>query len=139
MSNLLVVLCIILWGTSTFLNRLSVERISPILMQSIVGAAYVFFIPFAFKIAGINPFTYKWSYYSVGLTTLATILSITAHIIMYMHLKGSITTGASVMLISLYPIVTLILSYVLLDEHFTALKVAGIMFMVAGAIMLGSK
>jgi drug/metabolite transporter (DMT)-like permease len=140
MNILLVILCIILWGTSTFLNRLSVERISPVLQQVIVGFMYFIYIPIALKISGIsNPFTYKWSHYSVGLTILATIFSIGAHIILYMNLKGSSSTGASVMLVSMYPIVNLILSVLILHEQFTWLKIAGVITMVVGAFMLSMK
>ena len=137
MGVFLIILCIIMWGVSTFLNRLSVERISPLLLQSIVGMVYLFFIPIALRISGIsNPFNYKWCYYSVGLTVVATILSIGAHIVLYSSLKGCNTTGASVMLISMYPIITLILSVLFLNEQFTVIKVAGIITMVVGAFML---
>jgi drug/metabolite transporter (DMT)-like permease len=129
-----------MWGISTFLNRLSVERISPILLQSIVGMAYMLFIPIALRLSGIsNPLHYKWSYYSVALTVTATLLSIGANIILYMSLKGSSTTGASTMLISLYPLVTLILSALFLNEQFTAMKIIGIVTMVTGAILLNWK
>ena len=129
-----------MWGISTFLNRLSVERISPILLQSIVGMAYMLFIPIALRLSGIsNPLDYKWSYYSVALTVTATSLSIGANIILYMSLKGSSTTGASTMLISLYPLVTLILSALFLNEQFTAMKILGIVTMVIGAILLNWK
>lgn len=140
MGNIFIFLCIIMWGTSTFLNRLSVERVSPILLQSIVGITYMFFIPIAFKLAGVgNPITYKWSYYSVALTATATICSILANIMLYMSLKGSNTTGSSTMLISLYPIVTLFLSAIFLNEQFTPIKIFGITIMVLGAILLGWK
>ena len=126
-----------MWGTSTFLNRLSVDRVSPILLQAIVGLVYILYIPIALKISGIgNPFTYKWSHYSICLTIIAAILSIGAHIILYSNLKGSTTTGASTMLITLYPIVTLILSVLFLHEQFTTLKIIGIISMVAGAFLL---
>lgn len=140
MSSLLIFICILLWGLSTFLNRLSVERISPILLQSIVGMAYVLFIPIALRISGVsNPLTYKWSYYSIALTATATLLSIGANIILYMSLKGSSTTGASTMLISLYPVVTLILSALFLNEQFTVLKIFGVITMVVGAVLLSWK
>lgn len=140
MGTLLIILCILMWGISTFLNRLSVERISPILLQSIVGMAYMLFIPIALRLSGIsNPLHYKWSYYSVALTVTATLLSIGANIILYMSLKGSSTTGASTMLISLYPLVTLILSALFLNEQFTVMKIIGIVTMVTGAILLNWK
>ncbi len=129
-----------MWGTSTFLNRLSVERVSPFLLQVIVGITYTCYIPIALKLSGINnPISYKWSMYSVILTGSATICSIIANIILYMTLKGSNTTGSSTMIISLYPIVTLFLSAIFLHEQFTPIKIIGIITMIIGAVLLNLK
>ena len=136
-NNLLIFLCIILWGLSTFLNRLSVERMSPVLMQVIVAGVFICFIPVALKIANIgNPLTYKWSGYSVCLTILATIISITANISLYLSLKGNNHSGSSSMLIALYPVVTLVLSVIFLGEQLPFLKILGIIAMIVGTVLL---
>lgn len=136
-SNLLILLCILLWGVSSFLNRLSVERMPPLLMQVIVGSVFFFYIPVALRLTGVNnPLHYKWSAYSVILTVFATFCSITANILLYTSLKGSNHSGSSTMMISLYPVVTLILSVFILHEHFTPWKIAGVVTMLAGAYML---
>ncbi len=138
--NIFIFLCIILWGTSTFLNRLSVERMSPFLMQMVAAVVFVIYVPICLKITNIgNPLTYKWSAYSVGLTITATIISILANIFLYQSLKGSQTTGSSTMLISLYPVVTLLLSALFLHEQFTTTKIIGVAAMVVGAILLSLK
>lgn len=138
--NIFIFLCIILWGTSTFLNRLSVERMSPFLMQMVAAVVFVIYVPICLKVTHIgNPLTYKWSAYSVCLTITATIISILANIFLYQSLKGSQTTGSSTMLISLYPVVTLLLSAFFLHEQFTITKIIGVMAMVAGAILLSLK
>jgi drug/metabolite transporter (DMT)-like permease len=136
-SNLLIFLCILLWGISAFLNRLSVERMPPLLMQVIVGSVFLFYIPVALRLTGINnPLSYKWSAYSVILTAIATLCSIAANVLLYTSLKGNTNSGASNMLVSLYPIVTLILSVFILHETFTITKIIGIMVMVVGAYLL---
>lgn len=140
MNNIVIVLCIILWGVSTFLNRLSVERLPPLLMQVVVGFVFICYIPLALRLSGIsNPLTYKWSAYSVALTVFATILSMSANILLYSSLKGSEHTGTSTMMASLYPVVTLFLSAIILNEQFTAFKIVGIIMMVVGAFFLGVK
>lgn len=137
MGNFVLLTCIILWGISTFLNRLSVERVSPLLLQSIVGFTYICYIPIALKLAGnINPLNVKWSYSSVALTLIATCLSIIANLLLYNYLKGNTHTGSSAMFISLYPIVTLILSIIFLNEHFSMLKIFGVIVMIVGAYLL---
>lgn len=136
MGNLILFVCVLLWGVSTFLNRLSVENLPPMLMQVVIGIVFICYMPLAIKMQGINPFQYNWSVSSVCMTVLAAICSIGANVLLYMHLKGSNHTGTSTMIISLYPVVTLLLSYLFLNEQFTITKVIGVAAMIAGAILL---
>lgn len=136
MNNLFIFLCIILWGVGTFLNRLSVERMPSSLMQVVVAIGYVLFIPIAIKLGEYTNPGYKWSLYSVLLTLLATAISISANIFLYLSLKGNNNSGASTMLISLYPTVTMILSVIFLHEQLTYNKIIGVIMMVIGAIFL---
>ena len=137
MSNILILLCILLWGISAFLNRLSVERMPPLLMQVIVGSVFLFYIPVALRLTGINnPLNYKWSTYSIVLTACATLCSITANVLLYTSLKGSNTSGSSQMMICLYPIVTFILSIFILHEQFSMWKIAGVFVMLVGAFLM---
>lgn len=95
------------------------------------------YMPIAFKLQGIsNPLEYKWNPTSVLLTVGATAISIVANVLLYMNLKGNNNTGTSTMIVSLYPIVTLALSYLFLNEQFTATKIAGVIIMVGGAVLL---
>lgn len=137
MGSLVLFLCVILWGISTFLNRLSVETASPLILQIIVGLGYVIYLPIALKLSGIgNPLEFHWSLRSVLLTLCATICSILANVMLYSFLKGSHHTGSNTMLLSLYPVVTLLLSAMFLHEHFTLPKILGIASMIGGAILL---
>jgi drug/metabolite transporter (DMT)-like permease len=137
MSNLLIFLCILLWGVSSFLNRLSVERMPPLLMQVIVGSVFFFYIPVALKLTGVNnPLHYKWSAYSVILTVIATLCSISANVLLYTSIKGSNSSGSSTMMVSLYPIVTFILSIFILHEQFSIMKIIGVVVMLAGAYLM---
>lgn len=137
MNNLLIVLCVILWGVSSFLNRLSVERMPPLLMQVIVGSVFFFYIPVALRLTGVNnPLHYKWSAYSVVLTAIATLCSIAANVLLYTSLKGNNHAGSSTMMVSLYPIVTFILSIFILHEHFSVMKIIGVVVMMVGAYLL---
>lgn len=139
-SNLLIILCVLLWGISSFLNRLSVERMPPLLMQVIVGSVFLFYIPVALRLTGVNnPLHYKWSAYSVTLTAIATMCSITANVLLYTSIKGSDHSGSSTMMISLYPVVTFILSIFILHEDFTILKIIGVVVMLTGAAILSWK
>lgn len=136
-SNLLIFLCILLWGVSSFLNRLSVERMPPLLMQVIVGSVFLFYIPVALRLTGVNnPLNYKWSVYSVVLTSIATLCSIGANVLLYTSLKGNSNTGSSTMMVSLYPIVTFILSIFILHESFSIMKIVGVIVMLTGAYLM---
>lgn len=136
-SNILIFLCILLWGVSSFLNRLSVERMPPLLMQVIVGSVFFFYIPVALKMTGVNnPLHYKWSIYSIVLTSIATLCSIAANVLLYTSLKGNDNSGSSTMLVALYPIVTFILSIFILHEQFSVMKIIGVIIMLAGAYVM---
>ena len=136
-NNILILLCILLWGISSFLNRLSVERMPPLLMQVIVGSVFFFYIPVALKLTGVNnPLNYKWSPYSVALTAVATLCSIAANVLLYTSLKGSEHSGSSTMMVSLYPIVTFILSIFILHEQFSMMKIVGVFVMLVGAYLM---
>lgn len=136
-NNLLICICVLLWGVSSFLNRLSVERMPPLLMQVIVGSVFFFYIPVALRLTGVNnPLNYKWSLYSVILTVFATLCSITANILLYTSLKGSNSSGSSTMMVALYPIVTFILSIFILHEQFSMMKIIGVAVMLVGAYLM---
>ena len=136
-SNLLIFICILLWGVSSFLNRLSVERMPPLLMQVIVGSVFLFYIPVALRLTGVNnPLHYKWSVYSVVLTSIATLCSIGANVLLYTSLKGTGNSGSSTMMVSLYPIVTFILSIFILHESFSMMKIVGVIVMLTGAYLM---
>lgn len=136
-SNILIIICVFLWGVSGFLNRLSVERMPPLLMQVIVGSVFFFYIPVALRLTGINnPLNYKWSAYSVILTIFATICSIAANVLLYTSLKGNNNSGSATMMVCLYPVVTLILSVLILHENFTFWKIIGVAVMLLGAYLL---
>ena len=106
-------------------------------MQVIVGSVFLLFIPVALRMTGVNnPLNYKWSVYSIILTAIATICSIAANVLLYTSLKGSTNSGTSNMMVSLYPIVTLILSVFILHESFSFTKIIGVIVMVIGAYLL---
>lgn len=134
-GNLSLLLCVLLWGTTTFLQRLSADRMSPIVMQIIVALGFALYVPLAFKMeGGFN--NIKWSGISIIITLIATFLSILGNIIFYTVIRGSNHTGAQSMWLCLYPVITLVLSVIFLHETFTTLKVIGIIAMIAGTICL---
>lgn len=136
-NTILLFLCVVLWGISSFLNRLSVERMPPLLMQVIVGSVFFFYIPVALRLTGVNnPLHYKWSAYSIILTVIATLCSITANVILYTSLKGNDQSGISTMMISVYPVVTLLLSIFILHQSFNCWQFIGVALILVGVFLL---
>jgi drug/metabolite transporter (DMT)-like permease len=133
--QLLLVICALIWGLTTFMQKLSADNMSPVLMQVIIGVAFFIFVPFAIiHQGGLN--NLKWNTTSIILSFIAAFMSIGANILMYSALANNKHTGSSAMLISLYPAVTLVLSAIFLHEQFSFGKVIGILSMVAGACLL---
>lgn len=134
-SNFLLIICVFIWGLTTFMQKLSADKMSPVLMQIIIGVAFFIFVPFAIVHQG-GLGNLKWNTTSVVLSFIAAVLSILANILMYSALSNNKNTGSSTMLISLYPAVTLILSAIFLHEQFSAGKILGVLAMVGGACLL---
>src|SRR5271166_140909 len=125
-SNLLLIICAFIWGITTFMQKLSADKMSPVLMQIIIGVAFFVFIPFAIvHQGGIS--NLKWNTTSILLSFVAAFLSILANILMYSALSNNKHTGSAAMLIALYPAVTLILSALFLHEQFSFGKVLGVL------------
>ncbi len=133
--SILLIICVFIWGLTTFMQKLSADNMSPVLMQVIIGVAFFIFVPLAIvQQGGIS--NLKWNTTSVVLSFIAAFLSILANILMYSALSNNKHTGSSAMLISLYPAVTLILSAIFLHEQFSTGKIIGFLAMVGGACLL---
>ena len=133
--NSLLLICIFIWGITTFMQKLSSDRMSPALMQIVIGIAFIICTPIFIKMGG-GLGNLKWNATSIAITFIAALLSITANILMYTALSNNKNMGASAMLISLYPAVTLILSAIFLHEQFSPGKIMGILAMISGACLL---
>src|ERR1700722_12724574 len=136
MNDFLIFICIFIWGLSTFLQKLSADKMSPVLMQVIIGLTFVAFIPFAIHMqGGLN--SCKWNTTSIILSLTAAALSITGNVLMYSTLSNNKHTGSTVMMISLYPVITLLLSAIFLHEQFSIGKIIGVAVMIFGSCLLG--
>lgn len=132
-NDYLIFVCILLYGISNFLNRLSVEHMSPLLIPSIVMVVYMFY-------AGAThyfiPSRFVWTWQSVGLTALAAVLSITASVLLFTILKGNKNSGSLVSLTTLHPIITLLLCSIILHEKISVYTYMGIILMIIGVILI---
>ena len=133
--SLLLLFCALIWGTTTFMQKLSADKMSPMLMQVIIGIAFFIFTPFAIKMQG-GLGNLKWNTTSIIISFIAAFMSIGANILMYSALSNNKNTGSSAMMISLYPVVTLILSAIFLHEQFSIGKIFGVLTMIGGACLL---
>jgi drug/metabolite transporter (DMT)-like permease len=134
-SSFILILCALIWGCTTFMMKLSADKMSPVLMQVIIGLAFFVFIPFAiWQQGGFH--NMKWNMTSVILSFVAALMSIGANILMYSTLSNNKHTGSTAMLISLFPSVTLVLSAIFLHEKFSAGKILGILSMIGGVVLL---
>ena len=133
--NLIIIFCAFLWGVSTFLNRIAAKTTSPFFMQIVVGLMYLMYIPIALRILGLNNIKNNLS--NIWIVVLATAISITANILLYIGLKNSSSSGIT--LVSLYPAIAVTLSAVFLHESLSLYKIIGIIAMILGVIFLSIK
>lgn len=137
MNYWITYICILIFGVTTFLNRLSLEKMSPFMIQIVVGFSYVLYLPFALYYFGIN--NIKWCYSGLLLTFIASFLSIFATLLLNYSLQNNQNSGSQTMMISLFPVVSLFLSIIFLDEKLTYNKIIGVILMITGTVFLQFK
>lgn len=135
MSNWPILLCAFILGFITFIQRLSADRMDPIVMQIVVGLAFIVYIPLAVHMQG-GLSNIKWSMFSIAITLIATFLVIFNNIIFYSFIRSGNNTGSTTMLLCLYPVVTLLFSVIFLHETLSLSKIIGIISMIIGTIFL---
>lgn len=136
MKNIhLIIICIVLFGTSTFFRKLTVDRIHPFQLQAIAGTLYIFLAPFWYYISNkIGSNTYPAS--AVGLALICNILYIGAAVTFGFVLRETQNTGVVTALVSLSPVITLSLSMLCFHEHFSVWKVIAFVLAMVSAVLI---
>lgn len=130
-----ILACIFLYGLSTFLRKLSLDRIHPYQLQVISAYVYVLAAPIWMWLLhdnNIKGYDIKGSIYGVACIMVYTA----AAVIFGFAIKQSDNVGVGTALVSLSPIVTISLSYLFLNETLSITKIIAFVFAILSAIIV---
>ena len=125
---------ILLFGVSSFFRKLAVDRIHPYQLQIVAGAVYAVEVPVWIYLINKNGIT-GWDIKGIIWGALCLVFGIIAVVIQGVLLKSSDDPGTIVMLVSMSPAVTMLLTVLFLDEQLTLNKLVASALMLAGLLV----
>lgn len=133
---ILIILCIIFYGTATFFKRLGLLTLHPYQLALLTAICYLFAIPFwAFL---LNKESDNLVYTSEGVfcVIIYTLFNIIAGIILAFLLKTSTSPGSLIVMVNLSSVITLLLSYLILNEQLNFAKIIAIILALISLILV---
>lgn len=128
----LIILVIFGWGIGSFFYKLANTHLHPIWVSCIATIFYICVAPLHimfFKPSG------GWDYSGIGFTILgAAFMCIGTVTYFFLLQKGNV--GEITAMAALYPVLTLTLAFIFLDENFSFRKMLGIMFAIISILLL---
>ncbi len=131
--NLIIILCIILWGMWGFTNKFCNMQNSPVFVTLVTNFLYMAFsLPLLFK---LKTEEINWSFSVAGFLVCTAIFGVGAKFLFNMALSQSPASGV-VSATSAYPIVTLILAVIFLNEKMNFQQGLGVGLCVIGVYLI---
>lgn len=137
MEKLLLIICVIFWGFSSFLDKLSLKYFSPIQLKFLSSIFATLFLTIIYIIFNSNKIIFN----KIGIiyTILSVVLGIIGGLCLFLVLKNTNNLGSTIFMINTYPIITIILSFIFLNESISLMKFFGIIFIILGGVFLNLK
>lgn len=130
----LILVPILCWGLSSFLNKMALQHNDPIIVQLTSACVSFCAIPLYYYISIYK--NAQYTKFGIAWSITASCISIIAGIT-FLHLLKRFPAGITTIYIASYPFITLILSCLFLRETFSLYKAAGMVMMVLGLFLLG--
>lgn len=135
LNLLYIIFCICLFGFSTFLRKLALDRMHPYQFQIISGIIYCIFIPIWFYVLPKDK-EVNYSAYGIIFAIVGTLIYTLSTVLFSFILKETKNPGSLSALISLSPIITIGLSFIFLGEKFSLTKILALIFAIISAILV---
>ncbi|MDG0995340.1 MAG: DMT family transporter [Akkermansiaceae bacterium] len=135
--NLLIALCIVLWGVWGLSSKLSNVHNAPVFVTLATNVLYALFsIPLLWKLKEDST-PINWSFSAISWIVLTGVVGVSSKLIFNQALSkepASIVIPAT----SIFPIVTVVLAVLFLKEKITMVQGAGMLLCVAGVWLVTS-
>lgn len=121
---ILVIICIVLYGVSTFFKRLGLNNLHPYQLLLIAGICYGILIPVWLWLIRTDVQTApSYSTQSIIFVIIYAIINVAAGLVFSFLLKNSNSPGTLVAIINLSSLITFVLSYLFLNEQISTTKI----------------
>lgn len=128
---LLILICIVCWGSWAVLEKQAVRYISPQMIQVVSAYVYSMIAPFSFLYMKITNQEVNWDIRGILWTSLACILG-TIATLSFATAVNKTDVHYVVGFTSMYPLFTFLLCYLFLNESITSIKLFGLLFITIG-------
>jgi len=136
----LVIFCIILYGSATFFKRLGLLNLHPYQFLIIVGFCYFLFTPLWYWLlshqVSQQNIQISCSMDGIIFSIIYAMFSIAAGLILAFLLRTTSSPGVLVVMINLSSLITLLLSYLFLNEQISAVKMIAVVLAVISVILM---
>lgn len=134
-QGLLILTTVICWGVWGIVNKIAVQKISPLYMQIVSCAVAILTIPLCFVLikSSSKPIDFNWAgvYWTILGSTLAT-----AAYFSYLYSLRNGEVGTVSVLSACYPALTFMISAIFLGESITSTKLIGVALTMLGVVVL---
>ncbi len=133
--SLYLIICIILFGVSTFFRKLALDRLHPFQLQIISGIIYMILMPLWLYLLHQKEII-EYDSRGVMYAVVCVFIYTGATVLFSFALKETKSPGAVAALVSLSPIITISLAFFFLDEKFTVTKAIALLLALGSAILV---
>lgn len=134
-NALLVFGSILLFGSSGFLRKLSVDRIHPYQLQVVAGIVYAIELPVWLWLISRDKSIGSYDTAGVGFGLACIVTHVLAAVMLGILLKTSDSPGTMAAIVAINPIVTAMLSWMVLGEEYTLRKIIATVVTMVGIVM----
>lgn len=125
---------VLLWGTSMFFGKIGADRIPGTSVKVYLYVGGVFSTAYAF---GLSGFRIEPHLVSGAMGVVAGLCTAFANLFLYIALNRGGTASVLVPLSNLYPMVTVVLAFALLNERPSITQCLGVLLSIAAVMLLG--
>jgi len=130
-----ILLCVVLFGVSSFCRKMSVDRLHPLQLQTVAGLVYALQLPVWLYLLHRGGVTGPYDRGGVSWGVACVLANMVGAVVLSGLLKSSSEPGVVLALVSVNPVVTGCLTVICLGEEVTPRKVLATGLMAAGFVL----
>lgn len=124
------------FGVSTLIRKLAVDKIHPLQYEIVTASVHILIAPICWYLVRRSDVGTAWSTTGVSWAILAMLIHVPAAVLFGIALRNGNDTGIVSSLVSASPIITLMLSFMILGEQPTLMGMIGMALVLIGIVFM---